>query len=113
MRPLELERLLEKRMHDFIEAARFLTKVTVDIIDLYPLLCQEKKAVIIVDIILWIQTIDSNRIVIPIHSPHYRCYVVDVVKMSNEKQIHYSMSLLAYFAVSFRQNGFNFSKELG
>jgi hypothetical protein len=39
--------------------------------------------------------------------------VVDVVKMSNEKQIHYSMSLVAYFPVSFRQKGLNFLKELG
>ena len=104
MRSLELEGLLEKRMHDFIEAARFLTKITVDITDLYPLPCQEKKAVIIVDIISWIQTIDSNRIVIPAHSPHYRCYVVDVVKMSNEKQIHYSIPLFSNFPVRFRQN---------
>jgi hypothetical protein len=100
-------------MHGFIEAARVLAKITVNIIDLYPLLCQEKKAVIIVDIISWIQTIDSNRIVILAHSPHYRCYVVDVVKMSNEKQIHSSMFLLACLPISSRQNGFNFQKELG
>ena len=100
-------------MHNFIEAARFLTKITVDIIYLYPLLCQEKKSVIIVDIISRIQTVDSNRMVILIHSPHYRCYVVDVVKMSNEKQIHYSIILLVYFPISFRQKGFTFAKDLG
>ena len=91
-------------MQGCMEAARVLTKITVDIIDLYPLLCQEKKAVIVVDIISWIQTIDGNRIVIPVHPPHYRYYVVDVVKMSNEKQIHYSIPLFPNFPVRFRQN---------
>ena len=50
-------------------------------------------AVVIMDVISWIQTIDGYGIVAANHFPHHWCRMVDIVEIPDKKQIHNSRVL--------------------
>jgi hypothetical protein len=75
-------------MQQLMEPTAMLIKRVVKIIDGHTLAFQKAKTIIAPDIISWVDTIDGDRIAVLFHFPHNGCNVVDVVKVSNKKQVH-------------------------
>ena len=65
-----------------------LVKRIVQIIDRHTLIFQKLKAIIVVDIILRVHTVYRYWIIILFQLPYDRCYMVYVVKVPCEKQVH-------------------------
>ena len=71
-----------------MKQALILIKRIVQIIDRHTLVFQKLKAIIVVDIILRVHTVNRYWIIILFQLPYDRCYMVYVVKVPCEKQVH-------------------------
>ena len=61
------------------------TKIIIDKIDLDPQSPQELEAIITLNIVFRIDTINGHRVVILRNFPYYRRYVIYVIKVSYKK----------------------------
>ena len=65
-----------------------LIKCIVQILDRHTLIFQKLKTIIVADIILRVHTVNRYWIIILFQLPYDRCYMVYVVKVPCEKQVH-------------------------
>jgi hypothetical protein len=79
----------KKRTHGPMQRTLFLSKSVINGLDNNSLVLQESKTIIFLNIISWINAINSNRVIVLLHFPSYRGYMIDVIEVSDTKQVHH------------------------